>query len=56
MTQMGFLYLSDRYTRLDVKKDLLVWIDVVAPWEEFRPALERVGRKPDADRKSLTGR
>ena len=26
------------------------------PWEEFRPALEQVWRKPDADRKSRAGR
>ena len=26
------------------------------PWEEFRPTLERVWRKPDADRKSRAGR
>jgi hypothetical protein len=41
---------------LDAKKDPLVEIDAVVPWEEFRPALERVWRKPDADRKSRAGR
>jgi IS5 family transposase len=28
----------------------------VVPWEKFHPALERVWRKPDADRKSRAGR
>ena len=52
MAQMGFFDLSDRSASLDAKKDPLVEIDAVVPWEEFRPALERVWRKPDADRKS----
>ena len=56
MAQMGFFDLSDRYASLDAKKDPLVEIDAVVPWEEFRPALERVWRKPDAERKSRAGR
>lgn len=56
MAQMGFFDLSDRYASLDAKKDPLVEIDGVVPWEEFRPALERAWRKPDADRKSRAGR
>ncbi len=48
MAQMGFFDLSDRYASLDAKQDPLVEIDAVVPWEEFRPALERVWRKPDA--------
>jgi IS5 family transposase len=56
MAQMGFFDLSDRYASLDAKKDPLVEIDAVVPWEEFRPSLERVWRKPDADRKSRAGR
>ena len=55
MAQMGFFDLSDRYASLDAKKDPLVEIDTVVPWEEFRPVLERVWRKPDADRKSRAG-
>ena len=55
MAQMGFFDLSDRYASLDAKKDPLVEIDAVVPWEEFRPALERALRKPDADRKSRAG-
>jgi len=47
---MGFFGLSDRYASLGAKKDPLVEIDAVVPWEEFRPAFERVWRKPDADR------
>ena len=56
MAQMGFFDLSDRYASLDGKKDPLVEIDTVVPWEEFRPTLGRVWRKPDADRKSRVGR
>ncbi|MEP3009772.1 MAG: hypothetical protein ABJO81_03705, partial [Hyphomicrobiales bacterium] len=33
MTQMGFFDLSDRYASLDAKKDPLVEIDAVVPWE-----------------------
>jgi hypothetical protein len=56
MPQMGFFDLSDRYASLDAKKDPLVEIDAVVPWEEFRPMLERVWRKPEGDRKSRAGR
>ncbi len=56
MAQMGFFDLSDRYASLDAKRDPLVEIDAVVPWEEFRPALERVWRKPAAERKSPAGR
>ena len=53
---MGFFDLADRYASLDAKKDPLVEIDAVVPWEEFRPILERVWRKPDEARKSRAGR
>ena len=56
MAQMGFFDLSDRYASLDAKKDPLVAIDAVVPWEEFRPTLEGVWRKPDSERKSRAGR
>jgi transposase, IS5 family len=56
MPQMGFFDLSDHYASLDAKKDPLVEINAVVPWEEFRPALERVWRKPDEARKSRAGR
>ena len=56
MAQMGFFDLSDRYMSLDAKKDPLVEIDAIVPWEEFRPTLERVWRKPEAERKSRAGR
>ena len=39
MAQMGFFDLSDRYASLAAKRDPLVEIDAVVPWEEFRPAL-----------------
>jgi hypothetical protein len=56
MAQMGFFDLSDRYASLDAKMDPLVEIDAVVHWEEFSPILERVSRKPDAERKSRAGR
>ena len=56
MAQMGFFDLSDRYASLDAKRDPLVEIDAVVPWEEFRPTLERVWRKPDEAHKSRAGR
>ena len=56
MAQMGFFDLSNRYASLDSKRDPLVEINAVVPWDEFRPALERVWRKPEAERKSRAGR
>jgi len=56
MAQMGFFDLSDRYASLDAKKDPLVEIDAVVPWEEFRPLLDQVWRKPEGERKSRAGR
>ncbi|MDP2739213.1 MAG: IS5 family transposase [Pseudorhodobacter sp.] len=56
MAQMGFFDLSDRYASLDAKRDPLVEINAVVPWEEFRPLLEQVWRKPDEARKSRAGR
>ena len=46
MAQMGFFDLSDRYASLDAKRDPLVEIDAVVPWEEFRPTLEGSGASP----------
>ena len=56
MAQMGFFDLSDRYASLDAKKDPLVEINAVVPWDAFRPLLERVWRKPDEAKKSGAGR
>jgi IS5 family transposase len=42
-----FFDLSDRYARLDAKKDPLIGINVVVPWGAFRPLRELVWRKPD---------
>ena len=56
MAQMGFFDLSEGYARLDAKRDPLPEINSVVPWEEFRPVLAQVWRKPDADRKSRAGR
>jgi transposase-like protein DUF772 len=54
--QMGFFDLSDCYASLDAKKDPLVEINDVVPWEEFRPLLEQVWRKPESERESRAGR
>lgn len=53
---MDFFDLSDGYASLEAKNGPLVEIDTVVPWEEFCPALERVWRKPHADRKSRARR
>ncbi len=55
MAQMGFFDLSDRYASLDAKRDPLVEFDAVVPWDEFRPTLERVWRKREAERNSRAG-
>ena len=55
MVQMGFFDLSDRYASLDAKKDPLIEINAVVPWDEFRPLLDRIWRKPDAAKKSRAG-
>ena len=34
----------------------LAMIDELAPWEDFRPVLETVWRKPKGERKSTAGR
>ena len=56
MAQMGFFDLSDRYASLDAKKDPLAEINEIVPWEDFRPLLEQVWRKPESERKSRAGR
>ena len=56
MAQMGFFDLSDRYASLDAKKDPLLEIDSIVPWDDFRPMLKKVWRKPPKDRKSRAGR
>jgi len=47
---------EDRYMRLDDKKDPLVKLNAIIPWEMFRPRLRSVRRKPEGERKSNTGR
>lgn len=42
MVQMGFFDLSDRYRSLDAKRDPLVDIDAIVPWEEV-PSSARSG-------------
>lgn len=56
MAQKGFFDLSDRYSSLDAKKDPLLEIDGIVPWEDFRPLLKTIWRKPPKDRKSRAGR
>lgn len=56
MAQLGFFDLSDRYASLDAKKDPLLEIDRIVPWEDFRPLLKKVWRTPLKDRKSRAGR
>ena len=56
MAQMGFFDLSDRYASLNAKRDPVVEINAVVPRDEFRPAPERVWRKPDTECNSRAGR
>ncbi len=56
MGQLGFFDIAQRYAGLDAKNDPLARIDEVVPWEEFRPRLEAVWRKPAEERKSPAGR
>ena len=55
MEQLDF-GLEDRCVRLDRKKDPLVRIDAIIPWELFRPRLRSVWREPERERKSSAGR
>ncbi len=54
--QLGFLDLDQRYRSLDAKKDPLVVLNEVVPWESFRAQVSAVWRKPDEERKSAAGR
>ncbi len=56
MGQMGFFDLSNRYAGLDGKNDPLVFLQKTVPWENFRPELKALWRRPDEERKSRAGR
>src|SRR3954447_7451902 len=56
MGQLGFSDLDERYRSLDAKKDPLVFLNEVVPWEDFRARLSAVWRKPDEERKNAAGR
>lgn len=53
MSQPGFWDWEERQNKLNQKKDLLVKLNEIIPWEAFRPTLERLHDKP---RKSNAGR
>lgn len=53
MTPSGLPNLDRRYQKLAQKKDFLIRLNTIIPWEEFRPLLEQVRQKP---RKSNAGR
>jgi len=42
---------EDRYMRLDDKKDPLVKLNAIIPWELFRPRLRSVWREPERERR-----
>src|SRR3954471_14071626 len=56
MGQLGFSDLDKRYRSLDAKKDPLVFLNEVVPWEDFRARLSAVWRKPAEERKTAAGR
>ena len=41
---------EDRYVRLDDKKDPLVKLNAIIPWEMFRPRLRSVWREAERER------
>ena len=45
-----------RYVRLDDKKDPLLKLNAIIPWEMFRSRLRSVWREPGRERKSNAGR
>lgn len=53
MSQPGFWDWEERQNKLNQKRDLLVRLNEIIPWEEFRPTLEQIHDKP---RKSNAGR
>ena len=53
MGQQGFWDFEERHQKLQAKKDFLLYLDEVVPWDSFRPALEQIYDKP---RKSPAGR
>ncbi len=53
MGQQGFWDVEARHQKLTEKKDLLIYLDEVVPWENFRSLLEQIHEKP---RKSNAGR
>jgi IS5 family transposase len=53
MGQQGFWDLQSRQQKLESKKDFLIRLDRLVPWETFRPTLKQIREKP---RKSKAGR
>jgi IS5 family transposase len=53
MSQSEFWNWEKRQAKLTQKKDLLVRLNQIVPWEAFRPTLEKIHDKP---RKSKAGR
>ena len=53
MGQQGFWDVETRHQKLESKKDLLVCLDAMIPWDEFRPILASAYAKPQ---KSKAGR
>ncbi|KGF73254.1 hypothetical protein DO97_00885, partial [Neosynechococcus sphagnicola sy1] len=53
MGQQSLWDLEQRYEILAQKQDILIRLDSIIPWQEFRPILEQIHDKP---RKSNAGR
>ncbi|WP_250565560.1 hypothetical protein [Adonisia turfae] len=53
MGQQGFWDVETRHQKLESKKDLLICLDEMIPWDEFREMLESVYAQP---RKRKAGR
>ena len=53
MPPVGLPNLDRRYQKLALKKDFLIRLNTIIPWEEFRPLLKQIRQK---SRKSKAGR
>src|SRR3954452_18456093 len=56
MGQLGFFDLDARCRGIDAKKDHMVVLHVVVPWEDFRAQVSVVWRKPEEERTGASGR
>jgi len=54
MSQPGFWDWEERQNKLNQKKDLLVRLNEIVPWQKLRPTLEKIHDKPRKSKASRT--